>query len=287
MPRTIKRKKRVIKRRKNILDTFSRGSITIALLIGIVIVGAVYFVGGIFPKVEHIDIGEQGRRVVIDTEADPATGAAEDALRLRTIKFKPCSETAAVDFLLDRTSSMTLRTPSGEQKMDVLKDAVISFIDNLSDSSVIGVQYFSSADIGNLIEIQLKKDAGDYAAQIRALPPLGNTPTHDGLAYAYNRLQNGVPKYPEREFAFIFVSDGQPVPPTQDPRLFNPDPSQQIKDLGVEVYSIGILDQRQIASGQMKDMLTHIASSPENVFISPDGQDLEKIVNQIGQELCE
>ncbi len=271
---------------------FSHGSITLPILIGIVILGAIYLVGGPLPHLEQIDTGEQGRVVVPDLEnTDSATDSA--SLRLKTIKFKQCTETAAVDFMLDRSGSMKARTPSGDTKIQTLKDAVNLFIDNLSDDSVIGVQYFSSKGIGNLIEINEKKNIGDYANAINALPADGNTPTRDALAYSYSRLQNGVQKYPDRDFAFIFVSDGEPVPDfpppkeSQDPRRFDPNPADQIKGLGVEVYSIGILDNTQIKSGKMKELLTDIASSPENVYISPNGEDLDNIIARISQDLCQ
>lgn len=264
----------------------SHGNITLVILIAVVIAGSIYLVGGVVPHLEQIDTGEQGRVVVPDLE-DTEGGSDSASLRLKTIKFKQCTETAAVDFMLDRSGSMKAKTPSGETKIQALKDAVILFIDNLSDNSVIGIQYFSSRGIGNLIEINEKQNIGNYAEAINALPADGNTPTHDALAYSYARLQNGVQKYPDRDFAFIFVSDGQPVPNTQDPRLFNPNPADQIKNLGVEVYSIGILDSNQIRSGQMKELLTDIASSPDNVYISPNGEDLDKIIASISQDLCQ
>lgn len=272
----------------NFINSLKRsdGNITLIILIAIVIAGAIYLVGGVFPHLEQIDTGEQGRVVVPDLE-DTEGASSTASLRLKTIKFKQCTETAAVDFMLDRSGSMKQKTPSGETKIQALKDAVTLFIDNLSTDSVIGVQYFSSEGIGNLIEINEKKNIGDYSEAIKALPANGQTPTHNALAYSYNRLQNGVQKYPDRDFAFIFVSDGEPVPSSQDPRLFDPNPADQIKDLGVEVYSIGILDNNQIRSGKMKELLTDIASSPDNVYISPNGEDLDNIIAQISQDLCQ
>lgn len=281
LKKTYKKKKELIK-----------GRITIIILLVVVIIGAVALVGGLFPTVEHIDLG---RKVVIVDEEAARNESSRDSLQLRDIPFKECEETAAVDFLLDRTGSMRLTTPDGEQKIKKLKDAVNTFYDNLSQDSVIGVQSFADSAIygGPSVDviINLKKDITNFKTQINALPADGSTPTAQGLSLAYQELQKGIQKFPERQFSLIVVSDGQPCCEDQtfsrDPRNVSPDPSQQIKDLGVTIYSIGIMTQQQIADGEMEQLLKHIASSPENFKLSPDGEDLERIIAEISQDLCQ
>ena len=285
-------KRKLKPRRKNFKSPFSnlnflnRGSITFKIIISVILIGSVMFLGGIFPK-NQITPRPEGGGFFIPVDDDKKT--QEDALQLKTLKFKQCGETAAVNMMLDRSGSMKDPAPDGERKIDKLKTATLSFVQNLSDDSVIGLQSFDSYSITSDVPISIYKDVKPQVdAKIKALQPGGQTPTSNALKFSLEQIRLGVQKYPGRKFAFIFVSDGQPVPETQDPRLPQnaPDPSGEIKKLGVTIYSIGILDKTQITQGTMKDLLDAIASSPDKSFIAPDGSQLTEIYNQIRFQLC-
>lgn len=252
----------------------------------IIVIGAVMLAGGVFPKYQ---ITPRPDGSGFFTPVDDGKTVNEKSLQLKTLKFKQCGETAAVDMMLDRTGSMGLLAPDGQRKIDKLKTATLAFVHNLSDDSVIGLQSFDSGSITNDVPLSIYKDVKTLVdSKINTLSPGGSTPTTSALRFSYNILKDGIQKYPNRKIAFIFVSDGEPVPSSQDPRLPQnaPDPSSEIKKLGITVYSIGILDAGQIRSGQMKSLLEHIATDRSKAFIAPDGTQLTEIYNQIRFQLC-
>ncbi len=279
-----KNKKRVKRTSKSKVAKFLRGSTTITLILLVIIVGAVLMVGGIFPK---------GPEVKSDvTEGVPDTNSLvnsdKNSLQLATLKFKPCSEQITVDLLLDRTGSMSRTTPTGETKISRLKEAVITLTNKLSDNSIIGIQTFSSKSITDDVPISYYKDVkGTIDTKINAMKAEGGTPTHDGLAFSLNKLRDALPRYPERKFSFIFISDGQPDPASQDPRLFNPNPATEIKNLGVNVFTLGIYDTGQAVDTKMRDLLISIATKPENYFEAKTGDDVTKLLNSISNKICE
>lgn len=271
---------------KRIKNRFSRGTITTTVLLGVVIIGSILLVSGIGPKYQITPKDPNAGGFVPDIEDKTIN---EKSLQLKTIKFKKCESTAAVDFLLDRTGSMSDSAPDGQRKLDKLKEATLTFVNSLSDDSVLGIQTFSSSGITDDVPIALFRDNKAVAeSKIKSLQAMGQTPTTDALRFSLNKLKEGQSKFNDRQMNFIFVSDGEPVPNDQDPRLpqNNPDPSQEIKNLGITIYTIGILDANQIRKGRVQELLKHIASSPEKSFIAPDGNQLVEIYNQIRFELC-
>lgn len=274
-----------------------KGSSTLILLILVVIVGSILLVGGIFPS----DKGRLPRpgasEVVIDTSQPPQTGLNKNSLQLQTLKFKQCANTITVDLMLDRSNSMSRNTPSGVTKIQRLKEAVNQLVSKLTDTSIIGIQSFSGndspSDITNDVPISLYSDVkGQVPGAISNLRPSGNTPTHDALAFSYARLQEALPKFPGRKFNFIFVSDGQPVTGgghsgTQDPRDYTPNPAEQIKALGVNVYTVGIYDQGQADKTQISGLLKDIASKPENYYEATTADDTSKLLTAIAEKICQ
>lgn len=268
----------------------TRGSITFTLILAVIIIGSVLMVSGLIPQDQLTPQNPDAptfKPIINEEDQDRNT------LQLRTIDFESCSKTAAVNMLLDITGSMNRSAPDGQTKIKKLVNSTELFVNNMTDDSVIGIQIFNSAIINDrermeLIPISYYGDVkATLVSRIRALESQagGNTPTRSALTYSLEKISEGLSKFPERQFSFIFVSDGAPTDgygPTT-----NPDPAQQIKDLGVTVYSIGILDASQIRAGSVKQILDHVASSPDKSYIAPDGNQLTEIYQQIGTELCQ
>ncbi len=284
------RKKRLSKKRtaKSKFHFFnSKGNIAFKAIIGVVIIGSILLVSGFFPKGQITPKDPNAPKYRIDPDQDNSTSRSN--LQLKTIAFQSCSNVTAVNMLLDTTGSMSRQAPDGQTKMRKLQDATISFLNNFTDDSVLGIQTFSSQAIRELVRIDYYKNVKDgLENKIRRLPADGNTPTTEGLRFALERVKEGQARFPDRNFTFIFVSDGEPFPESHDPRLAHnaPDPSVEIKNLGVTVYSIGILEPLQIQRGEMKRLLEHIASDPGKAYIAPDGNQLSQIYEQIGFEMC-
>jgi len=279
----------------------SQGSITLVALIGVVIIGSIYFVGGVFPKVENIDIGEQGRKVILDDIEAPATGAAEKALRLRTINFKECSERVAVDLLVDNSGSM-----AGE-KLTQLKKALTDFSEKLTDTSVIAVHSFNDKPpqerIGFGLYGQIKTQV---ANAINTMSAGGGTHTRDAFEFVNTRLTQAQQNFPDQQFALIFFSDGIPealprdCTPTrctatselrcfqrnQDPTV-DPNVAQIIKDKGVTIYSIALLDKKDYCyNDELEGLMRQAATSNQHFFKTYNPEDLSIIYKQITFTLC-
>lgn len=257
---------------------FTLGFIGIALGLGILLTR------GITPKSTLTDPGETGDVEMIIEAPDPNN---KSNLQLKTIKFRECGSTVTIDMLLDRSGSMDNRTPTGETKISRLKEAVLSLLEKAHDTSIIGIQSFDSGSILNDIPISYYKDVkADIPVKLKAMSPGGSTPTHDALDFSLNVLREAIPKFPkERKFNFILISDGAPVPATQDPRLFTPNPADEIKALGVEVYTLGIFSVNQ-TDPALSDLLKSIASKPENYYAANTGDDVKELLKQISNRIC-
>lgn len=251
----------------------------IALAVGF----GLLFTRGITPSSTLTSPGDQSEYEIV-----PETPVPGQGLQLKTLKFKACSQTAAVDMLLDRSGSM-----SGS-KMDQLKAAATTFTANLSDDSIVGIQSFSSFSPGdnNITNDVPIGRYGDIKPQVtRAISSLrafGNTPTRDALTFSLNLLTQAVPKYPDKKFAFIFVSDGEPVPGQgqdgdEDPRDGGTNPASSIRALGVTVYTIAI----GANSTTMQQVMSSIASGPDKQFYAPSGSELQNIYKQIASKICD
>ncbi len=269
---------------KTTSDTFTRskGEIEIILLI-IIVLASIFFVGGISFKPSLVN--PDTANVYVPIPAIPSD--SYNTLQLKTLNFKGCSGTITVDFLLDRTGSMSSLTPSGKTKIQRLKEAVLDLTSKLTDDSVVGIQSFSSLGITNDVPISYYKDVKNIIPnKVNELSANGSTPTHDALAFSYERLQEAIPQFKDRQFNFILISDGAPVPSTQDPRLFNPNPADQIKNLGVNIITLAVYDRSQAKDPKLRDLLKSIASKPENYYEAENADELKRLLESISSKLC-
>ncbi len=179
-------------------------------------------------------------------------------------------------------------TPSGKTKIERLKEAVLELTGKLDDTSVVGIQSFSSVSITNDIDISYYKDVKTLiVSKVNSYSATGQTPTHDALVSSYNVLKNAITRFPNRKFNFILISDGEPVPDSQDPRLFNPNPADQIKALGVNVFTLAVYDSSQANDPKLRDLLKSIASKPENYYEAQSADQIASLLQQISTKLCQ
>jgi len=271
-------------------------SFRIVIIFLLIIVGAsALLTGGILPKITKSVPPNQGQEYIPITPAPGENSQGSSNLQIKTFGFKSpspipqnCAETITVDFLLDRTGSMTSLTPTGKRKIERLKEAVLELTGKLDDASVVGIQSFSTGNITNDVPISYYKDVKTLIpTKVNALNAGGTTPTHDALAYSYGVLQEALPRFKDRKFNFILISDGQPVPDSQDPRLFNPNPADQIKALGVNVFTLAVYDSSQANDPKLRDLLKSIASKPENYYEAQNADDIARLLTQISTKLCQ
>jgi len=249
----------------------SSGNAFVLTFVGLVIISSMLLARGFFPKSTLTDTRDDAQYELDEQQqTDAATG-----LQLRTLKLKQCENAAAVDMLLDRSGSM-----EGD-KMTKLKEAANGFVSNLSDDSLIGIQSFSSAGVSNDVPIAPYGSVKPLVASaINALRPSGQTPTKNALEYSRTILAQATAQYPDKNFVFIFVSDGLPVPDTQNPVTNPPNPADGIKSLGVTIYTIAI------GADSLRNVMSGIASSPSTMFNAPTGAELKTIYDAIATRLC-
>lgn len=273
------RHKKTSKKKVTFSSMMSRGSITFKLLIAIVILGSIALVNGFFPKNQITPVNPDGPKY------KPVTGDStqqKDSLQLKTIKFEACSQTIAVEMVLDRSGSM--RSPI--TKMNDLKTASLFFINKLTDDAPIGIVSYDSSVREDLSIQAYGPVKSQVTTIINGLQPGTNTHTRDALLRAKQALEVALPKFPGRQFSLILVSDGVPNDPVlQDPRR-DPNVGDQIKNMGVKIFAIAITQGLQPAQQQtMKDVMGNVAS-PNSFFEAPDTSQLENIYNKIGFEIC-
>lgn len=296
-------KKKVLKKKR--LSPFSliKGSSTAMIILIVIIIGSILLVAGPFPHFSTLTNTDSSQQQFFNPKT--ATGSAgenKNVLQLKTIDFEQCSETASVVMQLDTSGSMNCPSSTDpntgcnpntypNSKISDLKTAIITFLSNMDDNSLIGIQAFNSGPTGTdltkakqiIVPLSLYKDVKANASQsVNSLQAGGGTPTNSAMQFSYGILQNAVKQYPDRHFVFILVSDGAPSPDNQDPFKNNPNPVTEIKNLGVTIYTIGI---GSAFSGN--DLMKKIASSPETAFEAPNSTQLTEIYKQIGGQICQ
>lgn len=251
----------------------SSGNAFVLTFILLVVISSLLLTRGFFPKSTLTDTRDNNTQYELDDQQqhDSSTG-----LQLRTLILKQCENGAAVDMLLDRSGSMGL-----DNKMTKLKEAASGFASNLSDDSLIGIQSFSSSGISNDVPISTYGSVKPLVASaINGLRPGGQTPTKDALEFSRGIIAAAIPQYPGKNFVFIFVSDGQPVPDTQNPVTNPPNAAEAIKGLGVTIYTIAI------GADPLGNVMSSIASGPDTMFNAPTGSELKGIYEKIATRLC-
>lgn len=260
----------------------SRGQIALLLLIGIVIFGAFLIVSG-GPAFQFAPQGT----TPAGEPVEEAPGEQRDNLQLKTLKFKSCSSQLNIDLLLDRSGSMRNITGSGIPKIRALKEAVKALVAGLDDESLIGLQSFDSGSITDDVPISPYKNVkSQIPGAIDALQPGNETPTKNALEFSYGKLQEAKTKYPNKKISFIFVTDGIPVPASQDPRLFNPNPADEIKNLNIPIYTIGIHSPSDGSGNNFTELLRSIATVPGNYYEAPTGDEIARLLSQIKEKIC-
>lgn len=233
-----------------------------------------------------------------DTEVEliletPAPG--QKGLQLKTLKFRECGSTVTTHFLIDRSGSMREITPSGISKMDRLKAAVTELLAKAKDTSIVGIQSFDSNSITTDVPISFYRDVKPIIpGRIASWQPGGSTPTYEALKAALSELKTALPRFPDRKFNFIFVSDGAPCPgigcpgtpgANQDPRLYTPNPADEIKALGVTVWSLGIFSSAD-SDPALAGLLKSIATSPTHYYAAATADDTSRLLSQISNKIC-
>ncbi|HRN96163.1 MAG TPA: VWA domain-containing protein [Candidatus Levybacteria bacterium] len=290
-----------------ILNFFSNshGSITFKVLMAVVILGSISLVSGVFPK-NQITPQDPNAPRYKPIDEDTVT---KKSLQLKTIKFQQCSSISAIDLLVDYSGSMGLAfSPT---KLPAMQEALKIFGQKLTDNSLIALHTFNNTN-REIIPFSLYKDVkANYDSNIDRLNnPQDATHTRSALTYIKPKIEQAQAKWPGYQFSVILLSDGIPerantpikkTCPVTNPKPGMPstrnfsiteDPTQppnvadDIKNLGVRVFSIAILDQTdQCFSSALKELMQNVAS-PDSYYETYNPDDLKTIYNNIVFEVC-
>ncbi|MGE5041981.1 MAG: VWA domain-containing protein [Candidatus Levyibacteriota bacterium] len=189
---------------------FQKGSITLYLLLAVIIAGAFFLAGGIpsfnFSPTDNTPAGQP----VLETP-DPQ----RNDLQLKTLKFKGCTTTTAIDFLIDTSGSM-----GDNNKLTNLEQALTNFSKNFNDSTVTGLRRFSASPnycnapiTERLVPIDFySQNKTQFSSAVGNLCPSGGTNTRTAFAAELADMQQMVTdqRFKDKNFNLIFLTDGIP-----------------------------------------------------------------------------
>lgn len=302
-----------------------KGSITIIILLSIVIIGSIMLVGGAYPIISYETLNLENQKT-FDEDLDPTPTGKPKNYQLQISELKNCSDSLAVEFLLDTSGSM-----EDGGKIDKLKEALNNFISKVKNKSVIAIRTFNTITSMQVGFDFYKNNQSQVQAVINGLSPGGGTYTRNAFAGV---KQDIVPLLNDKKFQMytpniIFFSDGIPetsaantacvsrrlctdkiISPTfpGECRCFdtNQDPTnkghtdgdgdivEQIKKLknkdgkNINIFSVLLFNRASDAFFEAEEeaLMQRIASAPENFYKTPRADDLQKIFNQIITQVC-
>lgn len=189
---------------------WKKGSITLYLLLGVIIVGAFFLAGGA-PKFEPSPTDNTPAGEVVMETPDPQ----RNDLQLKELKFKGCTTTAAIDFLIDTSGSM-----DDNGKLTNLETALTNFGKNFNDSTVTGLRRFSAVPNGcgspitqRLVDINFySANKNQFTNAVTNLCASGGTNTRTAFAAELDDMRQIVqdPRFKDKNFNLIFLTDGIP-----------------------------------------------------------------------------
>jgi hypothetical protein len=229
----------------------------------------------------------------------------------------PCSN-IAVDFLVDNSASML-----NGSKIARVKSLMQEYVRTLPDNALIGIQAFAeppkaATDIVGFTKVGPQRD--NIITKIdNALNPPSNAATYmrEGFKLAQSKLAAAKSQNGSYKFYLVLISDGVPEVDVcenghplggkctfksadnpnprnydlgEDPtytQLGQPNIPSAIKQIGVEIFSVGIFDEGdQKVFSQLQTLLTNIASTQGNFYRVDNSGQLSNIFPQLAQNIC-
>ncbi len=289
-----------------------KGDASIFILFGIILIGGLFMAGGFFPRVSTDTLNTDAGESQIDPDSLPK-GDSKEALQLKTLKFKSCTQVSAVEFLLDNSGSMG-GSGFDPAKMTNLKAGVTTFSEKLSDTSVIGLRTFSDYTTLDVPFGYYKDNKSSFATAIAGMTPDGSTHQKSAFEAAKTDLEGAVTKYPKYDFNLIFFSDGIPetaagnrtctgtvcdpsnpagcrcMAPSQDPRAV----AEEIKAIknssgsNIRIFSILLYDpvRDSFAETEFKALMKSVATDSSTYFETTDPDDLKSLFDSVIKKVC-
>lgn len=296
-----------------------KGSITIIVLLSIVIIGSIMLVGGAYPIISYDTLNFENQKT-FDEDQEPTPTGKPNNKQLQIQELKNCSDSLAVEFLLDTSGSM-----DNGGKINTLKESLNFFVGKLKKNAVVGIRTFSDKTNLQVSFDFYKNNQGVVGSIISGLTPGGGTSTRDAFIETQKDLKDALVKKEFKNYTFnlIFFSDGIPETVdgntnkegrkcTPEPRLQSgfrcfdtrQDPTnsslvggniaQQIKNLknkdekNVRIFSVLLFDSVKDAFFKTEEeaIMERVASTPEDFYKTTSPDDLQRIFKQIITQVC-
>lgn len=293
-----------------------KGSITFVVLLVVIFIGSILLVGGPYPKLNYDALNLENQRTFEQDDGPTPTGR-QKKLQLQISELKDCSETLAIEFLLDNSATM-----GDEGKIQSLKNSLTFFADKLKDKSLISIRTFNSSTSLLVGFDQYKNNKSQVYSVIQNLTPGGGTYMRDAFTAAKQDLETALQNKQQNGYIFnlIFFSDG--IPETkkankngvglcsdtqqwgtrcfdqeQDPtntNLQGGNLTEYIKNLKnkdkkkVRVFSIFLfnpVDDKPFKK-EAETLMKNIASTGD-FYTTPRQEDLQDIFQEIAIKVCE
>lgn len=239
-----------------------------------------------------------------------ANRPADKNLQLKTFRVNTCGQKTAIQFVIDISGSMKQDGKIGKEKT-----ALKALVKKLTNKSVLNMITFSHTAREEVPFGYYGELKGIVNSKIDAMNPDLETRTRDAFSLAKQKLTEVVStnKYPGYKYNLILLTDGVPeIPPEQKRtcifQAFDPaygtnrcfakeqDPRQptnlpaDIKGMGVKIYTVGIYSQTTTDKQfypYLSGLLKELASSPTSYFESIEGGNLDKILSEVLNTICE
>lgn len=206
---------------------------------------------------------------------------------------KACEKPSDIMLLLDRSGSMASVSQNPPQPFSAVKEAAISFIEQLGGKDQIGVVSFAGA-ANAPIDFTLSADF-DSAKEVVGSIAIGRdgvqyTNIYDALRAAREELLSA--RAGEKSSKIIvLLTDGVANNPRDPSGRTEADDikyaenaatheAANAKQDGIGIYTIGL------GNGVNSSFLKAMASGTENYFFAPSAADLEKIYQEISSDIC-
>lgn len=296
-----------------------KGSIAIIILLCVIIIGSIILVGGPYPIISNERLNLNNQKT-FEQDIDPTITGKPKNLQLQISELRNCSDTLAVEFLLDTSGSMK----NGDKTND-LKEALNFFVDKLKKNAVIGIRNFSSTTYLQVPFDFYEKNQPSVKSIITNLNPDGGTSTRDAFIETHKDLKEAIlkPEFKNYAFNLIFFSDG--IPETldgntntigrkckQNPRvssgyrcfderqdptntsLTGGDIAQQIKNLknkdgkNIRIFSVLLFDPVTDKEFEEEEeaIMKRVASSTNDFYKTTNQEYLINIFQQIKTQVC-
>lgn len=260
------------KGRINPLSAFATSILFVAIGVGFLLIG-----GFDLPKYTN----ESNKNDVFTPIENTDNANTNQSLQLKKIEFskktKDCLRTTAINFVVDRSATMTMKQDGGAKaKIEYLKDGLHGFLKQMDDESLIGLQSFGGNEGTLDFTIgKLKGRRDEITNKINSLKGGGSTPMHSGLSIAKSELSQAKNSYSGYSFTLILLSDGMWNTGGDPTPIVN-----EIKTMGVRIFTIAY------GSREVEEFMKQTASSTGDAYYSPGDDQIIGILNQIANKIC-